>query len=241
VDNYSAAKEAIRRSEENSPAYRQFILDCLKSKDCQRQGISDFLILPIQRVTRYVLLLQDLKKHTPGDHPEYASIGKALEFMRTLAGTVNDVKRREEEMTRMFHVVRTVEDCPPTLISAHRRILCEADTLDVTRDFYHLAFVPLALANAGISILPSAVASPGTVQLDHGTYFRVFIFTDVLMMTKLKNRKRKDKRLASLTGGSNSSLGSDSGSTKKEKMTLFRMAWLKVSFYCLFRNKLDNY
>lgn len=60
VDNYSAAKEAIRRSEETSPAFRQFLADCLKNKECQRQGIADFLILPIQRVTRYVLLLQGL-------------------------------------------------------------------------------------------------------------------------------------------------------------------------------------
>ncbi len=60
VDNYSAAKEAIRRSEENSPAYRQFISECLKSKECQRQGIADFLILPVQRVARYVLLLQGM-------------------------------------------------------------------------------------------------------------------------------------------------------------------------------------
>lgn len=58
VDNYAAAKEAIRRSEEQSVAYRQFVLECLRSKECQRQGLADFLILPVQRITRYVLLLQ---------------------------------------------------------------------------------------------------------------------------------------------------------------------------------------
>lgn len=57
VDNYAGAKEAIRRNQ-TYPAFRQFMDECMRDKDFQRQGIADFLILPVQRVTRYVLLLQ---------------------------------------------------------------------------------------------------------------------------------------------------------------------------------------
>ena len=57
VDNYSAAKEAIRRSDEN-PRFMAFAEECLKNKDTNGQKLGDYLILPIQRVTRYALLLQ---------------------------------------------------------------------------------------------------------------------------------------------------------------------------------------
>ena len=39
----------------------------LKQKRAERKPLTNHLILPIQRVTRYLLLLQELKKKTPGN------------------------------------------------------------------------------------------------------------------------------------------------------------------------------
>ncbi|KAJ3315357.1 hypothetical protein HDV04_003750 [Boothiomyces sp. JEL0838] len=38
-----------------------------------------FLVLPVQRIPRYKLLLEDLFKHTPEDHPDHENIKKAIE------------------------------------------------------------------------------------------------------------------------------------------------------------------
>lgn len=59
VDNYSAAMEAIRRSDEN-PRFVEFAEECLKNRDTNGQKLGDYLILPVQRVTRYALLLQGM-------------------------------------------------------------------------------------------------------------------------------------------------------------------------------------
>ena len=70
VDNYSAAKEAIRRNETSS-VYRQFLQDNLKNNRAFQKGdLANFLILPVQRVTRYVLLLQ-------GTHPPLPALRMA--------------------------------------------------------------------------------------------------------------------------------------------------------------------
>ena len=46
--------------------------------------IDDFLVKPIQRPPKYTLLLQDLLKNTPVDHPDYSSIKKAQAMFQSV-------------------------------------------------------------------------------------------------------------------------------------------------------------
>ena len=88
-----------------------------------RQSLNDLLIMPIQRIARYVLLLSDLKKHISPDHPEFPVLDRAVNGMKQLANSVNEVKRREEEMTRLFEVQKTIHDCPVRSLMACAYIL----------------------------------------------------------------------------------------------------------------------
>ena len=74
-------------------------------------GISDHLILPIQRVTRYVMLLTDLLKHTEPTHSDYRNLQDALDVIRKLSADVNEAKRKEESMTKLFQIQKEVENC----------------------------------------------------------------------------------------------------------------------------------
>lgn len=70
-----------------------FLRNCAGDKETtSRFTLADLLILPIQRVTRYRLLLKDLKRHTDVDHPDYVCIVHALEQLHTLALATNDVQ-----------------------------------------------------------------------------------------------------------------------------------------------------
>ena len=102
----------------------------MQNRECLRQGLADFMVFPIQRVARYVLLLQDLKKYTSTEHPDSTYITRALEEMQKLAKTVNDAKRKEEDMTKTFMIQKTVENCPPTIISATRRFIVEKNAIN---------------------------------------------------------------------------------------------------------------
>ncbi|ORX83399.1 Dbl homology domain-containing protein, partial [Basidiobolus meristosporus CBS 931.73] len=128
VDNYSFAREAIQRAE-GTTSFNEFIKSVAKN-DTKRQTLKEFLIIPIQRVTRYTLLLKDLLKQTREDHPDYADVSQALKFMKNLAFKVNEVKQREEERTRLFTIFNSIENCPPTMINSKRRFMLETDVLE---------------------------------------------------------------------------------------------------------------
>ncbi|KAF9426411.1 hypothetical protein BGZ94_006557 [Podila epigama] len=73
--------------------YERFIRNCIGDKETtSRFSLADLLILPIQRVTRYCLLLKDLKRHTDVSHPDYVGLVHALEQVHTLAMATNDVQ-----------------------------------------------------------------------------------------------------------------------------------------------------
>ena len=87
-----------------------------------------YLITPIQRIPRYVLLLRDLFKHTPTSHPDYIDLAVACEKMEELASLVN---RRKMESDRNRDVMRIQTDIYPPLavdlVAAHRQLLFGAD------------------------------------------------------------------------------------------------------------------
>ncbi|KAF9998218.1 hypothetical protein BGZ80_004591 [Entomortierella chlamydospora] len=73
--------------------YERFLFNCAGGKETtSRFSLADLLILPIQRVTRYCLLLKDLKKHTNVEHEDYVCIVHALEQVHTLALATNNVQ-----------------------------------------------------------------------------------------------------------------------------------------------------
>jgi len=84
----------------------------MTNPECDRLEVNDHLILPVQRVTRYVLLLQDLLKNTETTHPDYSNIVQALDMVRRLSAEVNEAKRKEESMTKLFQIQKEVENCP---------------------------------------------------------------------------------------------------------------------------------
>lgn len=131
MSSYAACQAQMRYEEKSHSEYRSFMRDCLSNPNTNRQQLRDYMILPVQRTTRYQLLLKDFLKYTPNTHGDYEQLKMALDSMQSLAAMVNDVKREEEETTAMFAAFEMTKDCPPTLISAKRRLLLSVDVVEV--------------------------------------------------------------------------------------------------------------
>ena len=58
--------------------------------------LTAYLIMPIQRIPRYRLLLQDLLKHTPEDHPDKKNISLAADQIMAVAAHINEAIRHTE-------------------------------------------------------------------------------------------------------------------------------------------------
>ncbi|XP_058854118.1 active breakpoint cluster region-related protein isoform X2 [Acipenser ruthenus] len=96
VDNY---KVAVETAEKCSQANNQFqkISENLKvkgpkdSKDCTTSVTMEALLYkPIDRVTRSTLVLHDLLKHTPTDHPDYPLLQDALRISQNFLSSINE-------------------------------------------------------------------------------------------------------------------------------------------------------
>ncbi|XP_037322522.1 active breakpoint cluster region-related protein isoform X1 [Pungitius pungitius] len=96
VDNYKVALEtAVKCSQANGQF--QKISENLKvkgpkdSKDCTTSvSMEALLYKPIDRVTRSTLVLHDLLKHTPKDHPDFPLLQDALRISQNFLSSINE-------------------------------------------------------------------------------------------------------------------------------------------------------
>uniref|UniRef100_A0A8B9PT26 Rho guanine nucleotide exchange factor 37 n=1 Tax=Apteryx owenii TaxID=8824 RepID=A0A8B9PT26_APTOW len=84
------------------PRLQEEILETLKTI-VPHTGASDlsfFLVIPVQRITRYPLLLQKILENTPASASAYLALRSALSAMAEVNTNINEYKRRKEVATK---------------------------------------------------------------------------------------------------------------------------------------------
>ncbi|KAM6940454.1 proto-oncogene vav [Xenentodon cancila] len=104
LDKLSNAREDIRMKLE----------ECSKRANSGRFSLRDLLMVPMQRVLKYHLLLQELVKHT-NDPTEKDNLRTALDAMRDLAQCVNEVKRDNEIIKQITTFQMSIEHLTQSL------------------------------------------------------------------------------------------------------------------------------
>jgi len=80
----------------------------------ESKTLNDLQIMPVQRVLRYKLLLEDLYKHTPKAHPDNAMLSVATNQIAKLARDINENNRRAETQLAMSAcTISGLEKLPP--------------------------------------------------------------------------------------------------------------------------------
>ncbi|XP_047444413.1 guanine nucleotide exchange factor VAV3-like isoform X3 [Mugil cephalus] len=97
----------------------------LKLEECSKRAnngkftLRDLLVVPMQRVLKYHLLLQELVKHTH-DAADKSNLKIALDAMKDLAQYVNEVKRDNETIREIDQYQRSIENLNQSLITYGR-------------------------------------------------------------------------------------------------------------------------
>ena len=89
----------------------------LKQKRKEKKPLSNFLILPVQRVPRYILLLEDLKKNTMADHPDYRDINNALLMVTEITEKVNEGQRKIENLSQCLSIQHSLNGLKEPIVS----------------------------------------------------------------------------------------------------------------------------
>ncbi|KAJ8278018.1 hypothetical protein GJAV_G00082880 [Gymnothorax javanicus] len=92
----------------------------LKLEECSKRAnngkftLRDLLVVPMQRVLKYHLLLQELVKHTQ-DAADKSNLRTALDAMKDLAQYVNEVKRDNETLREIEQYQKSIENLNQSL------------------------------------------------------------------------------------------------------------------------------
>lgn len=104
IDMLSNTREDIRMKLE----------ECSKRANSGRFSLRDLLMVPMQRVLKYHLLLQELMKQT-SDPTDKDNLRTALDAMRDLAQCVNEVKRDNEIIKQITSFQLSIENMTESL------------------------------------------------------------------------------------------------------------------------------
>uniref|UniRef100_A0A8V0XCL1 Vav guanine nucleotide exchange factor 1 n=1 Tax=Gallus gallus TaxID=9031 RepID=A0A8V0XCL1_CHICK len=112
----SQVEAAARRLDQLSAGtdIRMKLQECSQRANNGRFSLRDLLMVPMQRVLKYHLLLQELVKLTP-DPSERERLRAALDAMRDLAQCVNEVKRDNETLKQLTSMQLCLHNMPQSL------------------------------------------------------------------------------------------------------------------------------
>jgi len=127
VNNYNKALAALHQCQKISA----FVQTCqeIYSTSKVRLTISDLLIIPIQRIPRYVLLLEQLLKKTRKDHPDKATLEEAVVRLKETAADINKKKGESMKLQAVIDLQQKLTNYPAQklgdLATVDRRIIRE--------------------------------------------------------------------------------------------------------------------
>jgi hypothetical protein len=101
IQNYKHVPEFKLKLVNSKPVFATFLKFLKLIPVLEGKTLDDYLIIPVQRIPRYILLLTDLMKHTTVSHGDYKSVQKALLGFQELALFINENQRRADNITAL--------------------------------------------------------------------------------------------------------------------------------------------
>ncbi|XP_032058923.1 intersectin-1 isoform X5 [Aythya fuligula] len=91
----------IQQKTDEVPEFKEFVKRLAMDPRCKGMPLSSFLLKPMQRVTRYPLIIKNIIENTPENHPDHSHLKHALEKAEELCSQVNEGVREKENSDRL--------------------------------------------------------------------------------------------------------------------------------------------
>lgn len=129
VNDYPTSQKLVLNLRRTNKRFIEFLKLYEFTDVMLNQNIESLLVVPVQRIPRYVLLLQDLVKHTPSDHADAEGTKAALSLIKDLADYINRNRREYENREKLETIDEALTDRSafPSIITAARRFLRDSD------------------------------------------------------------------------------------------------------------------
>uniref|UniRef100_A0A8C9ZC35 Intersectin 2a n=1 Tax=Sander lucioperca TaxID=283035 RepID=A0A8C9ZC35_SANLU len=95
------AAALLQSKTHNQPDFKNFLKKIATNYRCKGMPLSSFLLKPMQRITRYPLLIKNILENTPDGHADRSPLIEALERAEELCSQVNEGVREKENSDRL--------------------------------------------------------------------------------------------------------------------------------------------
>lgn len=169
--------------------FKMYLAWCETQKECNRLRLVDILVQPMQRLTKYSLLLKAIAKKTDiGQHK--IILQEMIHHVESFVSNVNSALRYQHERERLQDIAKRIEayDVVDSREDELERVVRSYSNLNLTQPMpgcpEHL---PRHLLHHGDLKLRDAHTSKMEVH--------VFLFTDLLLITKITQRKAEKVKI----------------------------------------------
>lgn len=90
VHNYNNSNALVNKLTENNKEFERFFSDARANPKYHQLTLKDYLIKPIQRLPKYVLIMKEVRKLTPPWHPDYENIENVLRTFEDVNNSNNE-------------------------------------------------------------------------------------------------------------------------------------------------------
>ena len=179
----TGCQEYCKEQDRDNQVFKAYLAWCETQRDCNRLRLVDILVRPMQRLTKYSLLLKAVLKKT-----EDAAVKRDLVDMdrnvEKLVRDVNSHMRQRQEQERLKTIIARIDSYEPieTKDEELQGLLATSSSLDLT--------CPMPSCAVGQR---RHLLYEGDLKLREGTGSKVdvhcFLFTDMLLICKSLSRK----------------------------------------------------
>ncbi|XP_077566996.1 neuroepithelial cell-transforming gene 1 protein-like [Stigmatopora nigra] len=124
--NQLAAKALLDQKKQDRRV-QDFLQRCLESPFSRKLDLWSFLDIPRSRLVKYPLLLREIMRHTPADHPDVAKLEKAVSIIQEILSDIN-IRKGESECRYYVDKLEYLDDKQrDPLIDSCRSLLCHGE------------------------------------------------------------------------------------------------------------------
>lgn len=113
--NQSKALQLYETLKKKNSTFSAYLVSVRDHPQLRGLGLLDWLIKPVQRVTKYPLLLRELERYTPENHSDRENTVLAAKAVQELVDQVNIAAKQMETTHHMMRISEEVGDIPSSL------------------------------------------------------------------------------------------------------------------------------
>jgi hypothetical protein len=121
INSWDLAVDTFNSCLAKNKKFRQNIEKIVADPTHRQLNLQAYLLLPVQRILRYRLLLTNVLKVTPRNHPDYDDLVLALREIEARAQEINDAKRTQDQLRVIQAIEQRIKGGFQNLLAAPNR------------------------------------------------------------------------------------------------------------------------